>query len=91
MYHLARAVIFHTRRADIDDHGQLAEDFSRRIDATIGDEIEEWRKIRNTIEYSPYTPKDIEIICQKAVQDADKILEFCRNYLQKRGVKIATS
>lgn len=91
MYHLARAAIFHTKRADVDDHGQLAEDFSKRIDSTLGDKIEDWRKIRNTIEYSPYTPKDIEIICQKAVFDADEILEFCRKYLQKRGVNIATS
>ena len=89
MYHLARAAVFHTKRADVDDHGQLAEDFSKRVDVTLGDKIDEWRKIRNVIEYSPYIPSDIGIICQNALQDAGEILEFCRQYLKKRGVNIA--
>jgi hypothetical protein len=91
MYHLSRAVVFHTKRADVDEHGQLAEDFSKRIDVILGDKIDEWRKIRNIIEYSPYTPTDIGIICQDALRDAGEILEFCRQYLQNRGVNIATS
>lgn len=91
MYHLARAVVFHTKRADVDEHGQLAEDFSKKVDVTVGDKIDEWRKIRNIIEYSPYTPTDIGIICQDALRDSVEILEFCRQYLQKRGVNIATS
>jgi len=91
MYHLARAVVFHTKRTDVDDHGQLAEYFSKRIDVTLGDNVDEWRKIRNVIEYSPYIPTDIGIICQNALRDAGEILEFCRQYLQKRGVNIATS
>jgi hypothetical protein len=91
MYHLARAVVFHTKRADVDEHEQLAEDFSKRVNATLGDKIDEWRKVRNTIEYSPYIPTDIGIICLNALRDAGEILEFCRQYLQKRGVNIAIS
>ena len=50
IYHIARSVVFHNQRKDIDSHTNLPEVFSRVVGLNYGDKLEKWRDIRNTIE-----------------------------------------
>jgi uncharacterized protein (UPF0332 family) len=59
MYHIARAVVFHTSRIDTNDHDLLSRRFTEtvKIEKTkaemIGEKLEEWRKKRNNVDYDP--------------------------------------
>jgi len=91
MYHLARATVFHTHRRDIDSHDRLPEAFGQIVGATLKEKLEKWRDARNVLEYSPYTPTDITIICSESMSDAQEILTMCKEYLKGRGVLIEVS
>jgi len=86
MYHAARAVVFHTRRADVDDHEKLATMFTQVAGGLWGMKLDEWRKMRNRVEYSPYLPADLVDICSRALEDGEGLLGFCEEYLRKREV-----
>ncbi|MDQ1329055.1 MAG: hypothetical protein QG641_2344 [Candidatus Poribacteria bacterium] len=94
MYHLVRAVIFHTLRKDINNHDALPEVFSRSIKieksivSFVGEKLDNWRDKRNDIDYSPYLPDDIAIICEESIRDAKEIFIICKKYLQERGVDL---
>jgi len=87
MYHAARAIVLHTQRMDVDDHKKLATAFGQIVGGSWEDILTEWRKLRNRLDYSPYLPSDLSEICLKALDDGEKIIHFCREYLEKRGVK----
>jgi uncharacterized protein (UPF0332 family) len=97
MYHITRAVVFHTLRKDIDNHNVLPEVFSREVKiekstATfVGKRLEGWREERNRIDYSPYLPDDIVSIVKKSICDAEYILAICEQYLKERGVDLENS
>lgn len=87
MYHAARAIVLHTQRMDVDDHKKLATAFGQIAGGSWEDILTEWRKLRNRLDYSPYLPPDLSSICLKALDDGEKIIYFCREYLEKRGVR----
>jgi len=94
MYHIARAVVFHTSRIDTNDHDLLSRKFTEtvKIEKTkaemIGEKLEEWRKKRNNVDYDPYLPHNIITICEESIDDAKEILKICSKYLMERGVDI---
>lgn len=87
MYHAVRAVVFHTKRMDVDDHERLAAVFTQVVEERWGIELDEWRKLRNRVEYSPYLPANMEQLCVRALERAAELLAFCANYLKERGMK----
>lgn len=88
MYHAARALVLHVRRADVDDHERLPATLSQVLGINYGDILGRWREIRNQVDYSPYTPADLASQAAIAVSDADSFLAACRDYLQNRGVSL---
>jgi hypothetical protein len=96
MYHIARAIVFHTRRKDVDDHDRLPETFGQIVGVSFEDKLEKWRDMfatlsgyfvnrRNVLEYSPYTPTDIVTICSESMSDVQEILAICnQTFLLKR-------
>ena len=56
-YHLARALVFLVTKDDIDAHDKLPNMLRRVLnteDDWLADKLDEWRGIRNQVEYSPY-------------------------------------
>jgi uncharacterized protein (UPF0332 family) len=96
IYHLARAVVFHTSRTDVKDHKPLSDEFTKivKLDKTkaefIAEKLAKWREIRNNVDYEPYLPYDIVKICEESNSDARKILDICEQYLKERGVNFET-
>jgi uncharacterized protein (UPF0332 family) len=88
MYHAARALVLHVRRADVDDHEHLPVVLGRVIGTDYGDILGQWRELRNWVDYSPYLPADLASQATTALSDAAALLAVCRNELQKRGVNL---
>jgi uncharacterized protein (UPF0332 family) len=88
MYHAARALVLHVRRADLDDHERLPAALGQVLGAEYGDVLGRWREMRNQVDYSPYTPPDLASQAATAVGDANSLLTACRDYLQNRGVSL---
>jgi len=87
MYHIARAVVFHTSRRDIDEHKALPKILSDII-SSLGEKLARWRIERDTMDYSPYLPHGVDSICIESIHDAKEVLVLCEQYLKERGVDI---
>jgi len=87
MYHAVRAVVFHIKQVDVDDHERLAAVFAQVVEERWGIELDGWRKWRNRVEYSPYLPANMEPLCVRALEHAAELLAFCANCLKERGMK----
>jgi len=88
MYHAARALVLHVRRADLDDHDRLPAALGQILGTDYGDVLGQWREVRNQADYSPYAPADLASQVVTAVSDANLLLTACRDYLQNRGVSL---
>jgi uncharacterized protein (UPF0332 family) len=88
MYHAARALVLHVRRADLDDHDRLPAALGQVLGTDYGDVLGRWREMRNQTDYSPYAPTDLASQVVTAVSDANLLLTTCRDYLQNRGVSL---
>ena len=88
MYHAARALVLHVRRADLDDHERLPAALGQVLGTNYGDILGRWREMRNRVDYSPYAPADLASQATAAVNDAESLLAACRDYLQNRGVSL---
>jgi len=88
MYHAARAVVLHVRRADPDDHERLPAALGQCLGLPYGDLLGRWREARNQVDYSPYPPADLRQQALAAVSDAELLLAACREGLRKRGVSL---
>jgi uncharacterized protein (UPF0332 family) len=88
MYHAARALVLHVRRADLDDHDRLPAALRQVLGTDYGDVLGQWREMRNQTDYSPYAPADLASQAVTAVSDANLLLTTCRDYLQNRGVSL---
>jgi len=85
MYHAARALVLHVRRADLDDHERLPVALSQVLGTDYGDILAQWREMRNRVDYSPYMPVDLARQATTALSDATTLLTACRNELRNRG------
>lgn len=81
MYHAARVLVLHVRRADLDDHDRLPTALGRMLGTDYGDTLGQWREVRNQTDYSPYAPPDLADVAEAAVSDAASLLAACRAYL----------
>lgn len=88
MYHAARAVVLHVRRADLDDHERLPAALGQILGRPYGDMLGRWREARNQVDYSPYPPGDLRQQALAAVSDAELLLMACREGLRNRGVSL---
>jgi len=88
MYHAARALVLHIRRADLDDHDRLPAALGQVLGTDYGDVLGQWREIRNQTDYSPYALVDLASQAVMAVSDANMLLKACRDCLQNRGVSL---
>lgn len=88
MYHAARALVLHVRRADLDDHDRLPVALGQVLGTDYGDVLGRWQEMRNQMDYSPYAPADLASQVVTAVSDANLLLTVCRDYLRNRGVSL---
>ncbi len=88
MYHAARAVVLHVRRADLDDHERLPAALGQCLGRPYGDMLGRGREARNQVDYSPYPPADLRQQALAVVSDAELLLAACREGLRKRGVSL---
>ncbi|MFQ6121344.1 MAG: hypothetical protein ACE5KE_15820 [Methanosarcinales archaeon] len=90
MYQVARAVVFHTHRSDVDNHEKL----SYKLGIIFGKEYEEllthWRELRNEFDYSPYPKIDMPLneIVEQSIIDTEKLITESVEYIKNRGVKL---
>jgi len=88
MYHAARALVLHIRRADVDDHERLPVALGQALGANYRDILNRWREMRNRVDYSPYPPADMADQSVTALQEAEVLLAACRDCWRNRGVKL---
>lgn len=88
MYHMARAVVFHHQRVDVDGHDRLPAALSRIAGDEMGIRLGRWRDVRNAIEYSPYTPDNMCDLGVQCLQEAEGLREGCRQYLLGRRMQV---
>ena len=88
MYHAARALVLHVRRADMDDHERLSVALGQVLSTNYGDVLGQWREMRNQVDYSPYAPADLAGRATTALSEAIALLTACRDELQNRGVSL---
>jgi len=86
MYHAARAVVFHHRRSDVDDHESLAVALGGILGSEWKIALDEWRKARNRLDYSPYLPDDLASQCRSCLDIAQGFLIEGKRYLTGREV-----
>lgn len=70
MYHAARALVLHVRRADLDDHNRLPVAVGQVVGTNYGDLLGQWREMRNQVDYSPYPPGDLARQATMALNNA---------------------
>jgi len=88
MYHAARSLVLHVRRADVDDHERLPVALGRVLGTSYGDTLGRWREVRNQVDYSPYPPADLARRATMALNEATAFVAACRTELQNRGVRL---
>lgn len=88
MYHAARALVLHVRRADLDDHDRLPVALGQVVGTNYGDMLGQWREMRNQMDYSPYALADLANQATTALKDAADLLTACQGELQNRGVSL---
>lgn len=88
MYHAARAAVFHHRQVDVDDHERLAVALGQIIGGDWEDAMNQWRRLRNRLDYSPYVPPDIASQCLLCIETAEGLVRLCEEYLIERGVGV---
>ena len=90
MYQVARAVVFHTFRDDVDNHERLATEFGKILGKDYEDKMIYWRKSRNEVDYSAYPRLDgsLEELSRQSIIEVKNFIKEAENYLNKRGVKL---
>lgn len=88
MYHAARSLVFHVRRADLDSHERLPTTLGQILPVQYGDMLNHWREERNQIDYSPYLPLDLANQVIGALKDTAALVAACQTELRKRGVNV---
>lgn len=91
-YHLARALIFLVLRDDMDDHSRLPKALEKVLteeDNTFADRLDEWRGIRNEIEYSPFpkVDKPLSETAAEMLEGTGEFMESFAPYFRERGVE----
>jgi len=90
-YHLARALIFLVLRDDIGDHSRLPKVLEKVLteeDNKFADRLDEWRGVRNEMEYSPF-PKIDKPLSETAAEMLEGTKEFIESFAPcfgERGV-----
>lgn len=90
-YHLARALVFLITKNDINDHDKLP-NMLRRVmkteDKWLADKLDDWRGIRNEVEYSPY-PQIENAVTKTASQmlrSTRTLSKLLEGYFKERGI-----
>ena len=94
-YHLARAAIFLITRDDIDDHKKLPKNLGEVLQkeyAEFIDKLEQYRDIRNEVEYSPYPEidKSLEETASEILQETKRSIELIVRCFSERGIEVDT-
>jgi len=92
-YHLARAVIFFITRDDIDDHKELPKSLGKILPSEYAEfinKLEQYRDIRNEVEYSPYPEieKSLKEIAPEILQETKRSIELIVRCFTERGIEV---
>ena len=88
MYHATRALVLQVRRADVDSHERLPSVLGQIFTKSEGDKLNQWRELRNQVEYSPYLPDKLAAQISAVLVDTKELVEACQRELRDRGVAI---
>ncbi|MBM3235902.1 HEPN domain-containing protein [Candidatus Poribacteria bacterium] len=92
-YHLARAAIFSLTKDDIDEHEKLPKSLSKVLPSEYAEfikKLEQYRGIRNEIEYSPYPEIDnsLEETAKEILQETKHSIELIVCCFRERGIEV---
>ena len=92
-YHLARAAIFEITRDDIDDHEKLPKSLGKVLPpeyAEFINKLEQYRDIRNEVEYSPYPEidKSLEETAKEILRETKRSIELIVCCFRERGLEV---
>ena len=96
-YHLARALIFLITKDDIDNHEKLPKklgDCLKSVGASfIVDKLEQYRSIRNEVDYSPYPEIDgsLDAVALKILRETESYIKLILQFFEERGITIDTN
>ena len=92
-YHLARATIFWITRDDIDDHEKLPKSLGKVLPPEYAEfikKLEQYRGIRNEVEYSPYPEidKSLKETASEILQETKHSIELIVRCFSERGLEV---
>ena len=92
-YHLARAAIFLITRDDIDEHEKLPKNLGKALPSEYAEfikKLEQYRGIRNEVEYSPYPEidKSLKEIASEILQETKRSIDLIARCFSERGVEV---
>ena len=92
-YHLARAAVFWIVRDDIDDHKELPKSLGKALPSEYAEfikKLEQYRGIRNEVEYSPYPEidKSLEETAKEILQETKRSIELIVRCFTERGLEV---
>jgi len=92
-YHLARAVIFEITRDDIDEHEKLPRNLGKVLPSKYIEfikKLEQYRGIRNEVEYSPYPEidKSLKETASEILQETKRSIELIISCFNERGIEV---
>ena len=92
-YHLARAAMFCVTRDDIDDHEKLSKNLGKVLPleyAEFIEKLEQYRNIRNEVEYSPYPEIDKSLIetAEQILYETKCSVELIIRFFRERGIEV---
>jgi uncharacterized protein (UPF0332 family) len=95
-FHLARALIFLITKDDIDDHEKLPKKLSISLPsdyAVFIDKLEQYRRIRNEADYSPYPEIDgsLDAVALQILQETEASIRLISQCFRERGIVIDTN
>jgi uncharacterized protein (UPF0332 family) len=92
-YHLARAAVFWITRDDIDEHETLPKNLGKVLPLEYAEfisKLEQYRDIRNEVEYSPYPEidKSLEETAKEILQETKRSIELIIRCFSERGLEV---
>ena len=92
-YHLARALTFWVIRDDVDAHDKLPKTLSKILEEEytgLVDKLEEYRGIRNEVEYSPYPDidKSLKETASELLQETKLSIDLFVRCFRERRIEI---
>jgi len=92
-YHLARAAIFLITRDDVDEHEKLPKNLSKVLPLEYSEfikKLEQYRGIRNEVEYSPYPEidKSLKETASEILQETKRSIELIISCFNERGIEV---